>query len=95
MKAKKHISNSRRIFLVKFNESTELFIVQNRELFDLIKENTDMTLDFIKISDDYIPKFKRCKREVILNQFSWDTGVIEHFKKLSYFKGAILNGKKL
>jgi hypothetical protein len=82
----KFISNSRRIFLVKFNNSTEIFIVQDRQLFELIKEN-DGVIEFIKMSESYNVKFVRCSRAVILRQFNWDTEVIQYFKTLSYFKG--------
>lgn len=84
---KKFISNSRRIFLVKFRQSTELFIVQDRELFDLLITNEHMHIEFIKHSEDYQIKFKRCAKSVILKQFSWDTEIIEYLTKRVYFKG--------
>ena len=83
---KKFISNSRRIFLVKFTNSTEIFIVQDRQLFELIKEN-DGVIEFIEISESHNVKFVRCAKAVILRQFNWDTEIIEYFKTLSYFKG--------
>ena len=81
---KSFISTSRRIFLVKFTTSTEKFIVQDRELFDLIKEINE-PIEFIRASEFYEIKFKRFAKLSILNQFSWDTEVIEYFKTLSYF----------
>lgn len=84
---KKFISNSRRIFLVKFRQSTEQFIVQDGQLFELLKENKDMHIDFIKCSEDYTIKFKRCAKDVILRQFNYDTEAIEYLTKLPYFRG--------
>jgi hypothetical protein len=89
------ISTSRRIFLVKFHQSTEIFIVQDRQLFELIKSNKRMSPEYIKMSESHLPNFKRCAREFILNQFSYNTEAIEYFKKLSFFSGTKFNGKKL
>ena len=83
------ISTNRRVFLIKFIQSTECFIVQDKELFHVIKNNIEEKgqIDFIKQSDSYIPKFKMCAKSLILTQFNWDTESYLYFKSLPYFKG--------
>ena len=87
MNKQNFITCSRRIFLVRFSRSTERYIVQDKELFALIKANEGEPIEMIKVSETYDPKFKRCSKALILRQFSWDTEIIEYFKKLPYFKG--------
>ena len=81
----KFISNSRRIFLVKFRNSSEQFIVQGRQLYDIIK-NFDGQIEFIKMSETSEIKFTiREVKTRILKQFSWDTEVLQYFLTLPYF----------
>ena len=81
----KFISNSHRIFLVKFRNSSEQFIVQGRQLYDIIK-NFDGQIEFIKMSETSEIKFTiREVKTRILKQFSWDTEVLQYFLTLPYF----------
>lgn len=73
------------VYLVEFQNTTEVFIVQGEGLYDLLKSKPNKHVGSIKMSGTRIPSFKRVARSLILAQFSWNTEIHEFLTSIPYF----------
>lgn len=84
----KAISTNRPVFLVKFLNSSENFIFgsSSEVLGDLIENNGNNGIEFIKQFDSNSNSFKKMSKKEVKNWFDWETYTIEQLKKVNFIK---------
>tara|TARA_R110000851_G_scaffold231366_1_gene384188 strand:- start:44 stop:286 length:243 start_codon:yes stop_codon:yes gene_type:complete len=79
------ITTKRNIYLLKFRNSSELFIFQSeKEFLDVLKlPNSQHGIEYVKYFNK-INKFNYLKKKDLRNYFSYNTEVIEVLNKIRF-----------
>lgn len=82
------ISTHQVVFLVKFLNSRESFIIgsDNEVLGDLIQKNGNNGIEYIKQFEPSKSKFSKMSKEAVKSWFKYDTHSIEKLKLVNYIK---------
>ena len=73
----KFVNTSRNIYLVKFRESYKSFVIQSEDLLNLLKDNSLMTIENIKIFEPSKNRFIYLSKSDLKRFSVWQTELRE------------------